>query len=66
MPRLRILGMYGRALACRDTGNFLKKHGKNIEELSLKSFPSDDIFEACEKVKKLRIEEKKPVHTSSS
>ncbi|KAL1679709.1 hypothetical protein EV122DRAFT_209295 [Schizophyllum commune] len=60
MPRLRVLGMYGRALACRDAGEFLKKHGKNIEELSLKSFPSDDLFEACEKVKKLRIEEKRP------
>uniref|UniRef100_D8Q2Y6 Uncharacterized protein n=1 Tax=Schizophyllum commune (strain H4-8 / FGSC 9210) TaxID=578458 RepID=D8Q2Y6_SCHCM len=60
MPHLRILGMYGRALACRDAGDFLKKHGKNIEELNLKSFPSDDIFKTCEKVKKLRVEEKKP------
>ncbi|KAL1712466.1 hypothetical protein EV715DRAFT_213572 [Schizophyllum commune] len=60
MPHLRILGMYGRSLACRDADDFLKKHGKNIEELNLKTLPGGDIFRSCEKVKKLRIEEKKP------
>ena len=64
MPHLRILGMYGRSLACRDADDFLKKHGKNIEELNLKTLPGGDIFRSCEKVKKLRIEEKKPVRNS--